>query len=168
MFKDRSIYTELRGIYDEYTIPCRIAYLKYLITQFIKLYDLGEIAVINYNLICGLVVDYYADIVRLKDFHNIEYTNFEKIIAYTAYWLHRRKPIQLISNRPNDLYTYINEMFIASFVTDGISNLINSNFSSAKIRDFLFYHLKYRLVDAQNLEMMITSCVSTAKMGNKY
>jgi hypothetical protein len=111
-----------------------------------------------------MVVDCFADIKRLKDFHNIEYTSKEKILAYTAYWLNKRRPIQIIGECPNDKYTYVNEAFISSFLITGISELIKSVYLSENLREHLYYHLIFRQIDAQNLEMLITSCVSVSRM----
>ena len=47
-------------------------------------------------------MDYFADIQRLKDFHGIELANKNKIVAYEAHWILRRKPIQIVKERSND------------------------------------------------------------------
>jgi hypothetical protein len=164
MLHDASIYKELRGIYDKQQIPRRITFLKKLMDNYIKLSGSEGLAVVNDNLISAAVIDYFADIVRLKDFHNIEYTNREKIFAYTSYWLYRRKPIQLIGLQPDEARAHINEAFISAFVSDAILEISGGKYISGNIREHLFYHLKYRLVEAKNLELLISACVSISRM----
>jgi hypothetical protein len=164
MLHDASIYKELRGIYDRQQIPRRIAFLKSLMENYIRLSGSAGLAAVNDNLISAAVIDYFADIMRVKDFHNIEYTNREKIFAYTSYWLYRRKPIQLLGLQPDEVRAHINEAFISAFISDGILELSGGSYISGNIREHLFYHLKYRLVDAKNLEMLISACVSMSRM----
>lgn len=42
----------------------------------------------------NVLIDYYSDIYRLKEFHDIELVRTEKIIAYTVAWIIKRKPLQ--------------------------------------------------------------------------
>ena len=49
------------------------------------------------------VIDYFTDIYRLKKFHKIDLANYIKITAYTAYWLVRRKPLQVIEDDPESV-----------------------------------------------------------------
>ncbi len=51
--------------------------------------------VICEEILHQVVMDYFADVYRLKEFHKIENTNMAKILAYEAYWILRRKPIQM-------------------------------------------------------------------------
>lgn len=50
---------------------------------------------ISSNALDHVVVDYFVDIDRLKDFQNIQLTYESKIYAYLAFWLLRHKPLQL-------------------------------------------------------------------------
>jgi len=155
---------ELRGNYSTDIFPIRITYLHRMLDTFLKQTSAEKDAIISENLLCHLVIDYFADVMRVKDFHNISYTSYEKIISYTAYWLYRRKPLQVSSSRVNDKYSFINEAFISGFIADSISELLGGQYISNNIKEHLFYHLKYRSVDAQNLEMMIKFCASVSKM----
>jgi hypothetical protein len=74
---------------------------------------------INGRMLKEAVVDYFSDIVRVKEFHTIKNTNKAKIYGYMAYWLLRRKPIQVINNFNG--CEYINESFIALYITSLIT-----------------------------------------------
>ena len=74
----------------------RFVYLLYKMNLFIHEYALAKKATVNRRMLAEAVHDYYVDTIRTKDFHEITYTNAEKVYAYMAYWLLRRKPIQVI------------------------------------------------------------------------
>jgi hypothetical protein len=127
---------------------------------FIEKQDLGDSVIINGKLLKRMVIDYFIDIVRIKEFHNINNINNEKIYAYTAYWLLRKKPLQAI--KAFNGCEYINELFITLFLVS--SSCITRNIDNDKknrnpaLEDFqslLFYNLKYRPVTQQSLELMI-------------
>ena len=57
------------------------------------------------------MLDYYADIFRLKEFHDIQYVRTEKIFAYTAAWIVKRKPLQFIHDTDEEKDIFVNERF---------------------------------------------------------
>ena len=65
--------------------------------EFIKDNNLSSVVAVNKILLGEVMIDYFNDIMRLKDFSKIERVNSQKKIAYTAYWILRRKPIQIIT-----------------------------------------------------------------------
>jgi len=73
MADKKSAYQELNAIYGK-AIPTRIAFLYNKIKLFLQAYGVSDFAFVNENILCHLVVDYFADIVRLKRFHNIKFT----------------------------------------------------------------------------------------------
>lgn len=110
-------------------------------------------------------MDYFSDINRLKEFHEIKKINDIKRVAYESMWLLRRKPIQIISDRPeDDNAVFANERFVLSYLThemlknrtDDILTIKASNVYSSFVNS-LYYHLKYRDCDAKVLELMILS-----------
>jgi hypothetical protein len=128
--------------------------------EFLEKQDLGDSVIINGRILKRTVIDYFIDIVRIKEFHNINNTNNEKIYAYTAYWLLRRKPLQVI--KPFNGCEFVNELFITFFLisssceTRNIDNdKKNKNPALEGFQSFLFYNLKYRSVSQQSLELMI-------------
>jgi len=138
--------------------------------EFLKFNNLSSVATVSKLLLADAILDYFHDIKRLKDFHGIKIINSQKIIAYTAYWLLHRKPIQIINPQSSDQQSNItelatlNERFVLQLIFDYLcvrqrethifqrSNKGLQNFSA-----MMLYYLSYRLRDAQSLEMIITS-----------
>ena len=50
----------------------------------------------NERIMLSVMLDYYSDIERLKQFHQIEHVRTEKIFAYLIAWIVRRKPLQFM------------------------------------------------------------------------
>jgi len=142
------------------------------LNEFLKEFKLSSVATVNKLLLANAILDYFHDIKRLKDFHGIEKINSQKIIAYTAYWLLYRKPIQ-INNPPaedppvniKELAT-LNERFVLQFILNYFSvherggHILERSSKSKGLEGFcamMLYYLEYRLRDAQSLEMIITS-----------
>ena len=49
--------------------------------------------ILNHTAMFYFICDYFADIVRLKEFHPVENTNLKKILAYGAYWFLKKHPV---------------------------------------------------------------------------
>jgi hypothetical protein len=117
---------------------------------------------INFDLLKTAIIDYFVDIARVKEYHNIERVNPEKIYGYMAYWLLRRKPIQVTGAFINN--EFINEQFITWFL---VSNILSElGISSGPLNEFqslLYYNMKYRQVTQQSLELMIKAFFSGYK-----
>ncbi len=108
------------------------------------------------------VCDYFADMIRMKEFHGIGHANLNKIYAYSSYWFMRRQPIQLISDVGNDTDLYINELFIVNNLIAKMQRHcshkeILQKQSLLEMANLWFYNLKYRIFTAQSLEMAICS-----------
>ena len=43
-----------------------------------------------------------------KKFHHIHHINETKVIAYETFWLLRRKPLQVVTQRQDDFLAFIN------------------------------------------------------------
>lgn len=116
---------------------------------------------VNHYALCYALVDYFEDIRRLKLFHNIEHINNEKIVAYTSYWLLQRKPIQLLDEDMDLLY--VNERFVLAYISDFISTeekksvLLRQESGMRAFKETLFYFLKYRVANANMIELAIIS-----------
>ncbi|MCI8734309.1 MAG: hypothetical protein HFE40_02000 [Clostridia bacterium] len=132
------------------------------VDSYIKTSDYNEtqVKLNKYSLNC-MLVDYFLDIGRLKEFHHIVHVNSIKIVAYISYWFLKRKPIQVLSDDDNLLY--INEKFITLYILDFLmsetgGNILDRQEKGLKaFREQLYYFLKFRHVDAQSLEMILTS-----------
>lgn len=126
---------------------------------FIKQGNLVDKVTVNPLLLGYTLVNYFEDIMRLKEFHHVGHVNNIKIVSYTAYWLLRMKPLQINGN--DKILSYINERFILSYILsflgDGDSSKLLSR-DNAGLKSFtetLFYYLKYRSVNPQTLEIML-------------
>jgi hypothetical protein len=127
---------------------------------FIVKKGIGQNIIIDRELLKTAICDYFVDIARVKDFHGITKVNTEKIYGYMAYWLLKRKPIQVRLLFPES--AFINELFITEFLLSSIlaeKNISHTqctqNAAFAQFQSLLYYNLKYRLVTQQSLELMI-------------
>lgn len=138
--------------------------------KFIERKGLTDCMKINCKRLGYAVCDYFADMVRMKEFHGIDHANLNKVYAYSSYWFLRRQPIQLISSVEKDTDLYINELFI-------VNNLIAKLKWHCSHKDILqkqallemanlwFYNFKFRIFTAQSLEVAI--CSFFAANGNR-
>jgi hypothetical protein len=115
----------------------------------------------NETVLMRLVLEYFADIKRLKEFHELKKINEIKIIAYETAWLLKRKPLQII-NGDIQRITYCNEQFVYSQILKFLPRNNNSEESRPftkpdSFTQFLFYHLQYRNCEPQVLELMLES-----------
>ena len=160
MESNASIYRELCGIFDSNTLHRRAAYLKNKMELFIEASDATGMLYVDPKILAHVVVDYFTDIYKIKDFNKIKNTNKAKITAYTAFWLCRRKPIQLSRPCTDDSFAFVNEAFVTTYIVDEMSNLNATMKTPEFIKENLFYHLKYRQYDAQSIELMINANIT--------
>lgn len=126
----------------------------------------------NDRILYHVILDYYSDIRRLKEFHVIKHTKTDKNIAYLAYWILKRKPIQVPNFIEKDKDIFINERFVCYIITYECVQQKQKESGNYKLDeqsmkkydryiDLLLYFLKYRECSAQMLELLI----ETFKMG---
>ncbi len=124
---------------------------------------------LNSILLGNTVMDYYTDMVRIKEFHPIEFTNVYKRIGYMVYWFLKRKPIQIISDS-KDVDVDINERFMVSYIINEFLNAKGKKNPDVKwsecwsripdkrknnFFDNWVYFLTYRGYTAQTLELAL-------------
>ncbi len=109
-----------------------------------------------------VIVDYFVDIDRLKDFQGMELVNDTKIMAYTAFWLLRHKPLQILDVDNADDLVFVNEDAVGEILRTQLLNnpadTVILEEVEAKIDEFvntMKYFFQYRLYTAQNIELMI-------------
>lgn len=171
-------YIELMNEIGEKEFKSRFAELQRQIDEFLAAAGyaivMGErgSAECNDRILYHVLLDYYADIQRLKEFHAIKHTKTDKNIAYLAYWILKRKPIQITNSVAEDRDIFINERFVCYIITyeclqqkkqsTGFCKLDEQQAKKYdKYIDLLLYFLKYRECSAQMLELLI----ETFKMG---
>lgn len=175
--------------FPEKNIESRFNHIKEEMNLFLQHDGYSLHAECNDILLGYAIIDYFTDVKRLKEFHNIENTNSAKIYAYMAYWLLREKPIQIKDNisyfnlnenltaSEANRYLYLNEKFVATYIISNILSDLNVNLNYVKNADklqdsigefmsLLIYNFKYRNFNAQNIELMITSFKSGFNLNN--
>jgi len=127
---------------------------------------LKDLFFISELAITEAVVDHFSDIKRLRNFHMIEKTEPEKVAAYTAYWVWRRKPIQLIGEPSDELLMkyhflkHFNESFAAALMISMVFDTRRIIFHDGwqrytRFTYLLNYFLCYRAVNPQALELTL-------------
>lgn len=171
MSESKSDYIYIIESFGEEKILKRFVFLKEKVSEYltqvskIQSIDKEEHFFVNDSLIEEAVIDYFADLHRLKQFHQIEKAQPQKVAAYTAYWIFRRKPIQLIKNPSDEILLsfpnikYINEVFaytlLMSLVFDN-SKPIAGDFDKFNLfQELLIYNFSYRILNSQILELVI-------------
>jgi len=125
---------------------------------------------INTTILNQVILDYFTDVYRTKELHGISKINKRKIIAYQSYWLLRRKPIVVLPTEQQEIGeseyddAFINERFVLSYLTQEFllpSLTPPENMEVEELfRNYLkhlSYHLKYRYIDQQYLELILYS-----------
>lgn len=154
-------YAELIADFGQEKLEQRYKVIYDYMKSFIERKEYTDKVRISTGLLNQMIVDYFTDMHRLKEFHDIEYANYIKIHAYSAYWLLRRKPIQIIDDTDKTL-AFVNEAFILSYIMNflhtGEENIYIQEDDREDYLEFvknLEYSLKYRDITARMLETML-------------
>lgn len=156
-------YSDILVAFGKPKIEKRYETLYEYLSAFIKRHKYEGKVIIAESVLNQVVVDYFADIHRLKNFHHIEAINYLKIHAYTGYWILRRKPLQIIEDDPKDVErAFVNEQFVASYLLQYLRGdyteviiIENERVSYLEFVKNLEYYLRYRTVTPQMLETML-------------
>lgn len=155
-------YDKLVEEIGEDIIKNRLMQLQYEMQEFLSSNGLTDKVFIQEMALNHAVMDYFSDIQRLKEYHEIEHANEIKIKAYETYWLLKRKPLQLKEQLEDDKWLYVNEKFLLTrLVSFMLGEKINIPLNGEKktvlmnFFDTLYYYLKFRKADAQSLELML-------------
>jgi hypothetical protein len=129
--------------------------------NFISKTGIDQAVHIDNDSLIFMILSYFADIVRLKEFHpNVDTTRRVTNFAYSFYWFLRSKPIQLVHGVQQDKNrsSFINEKFIAAFwVSEFVGPLkIEKGLRDRYLKE-LVYFFKYRNYNAQSLEAILTA-----------
>lgn len=147
--------------FKEEKIRSRYAWVYDLMQKYIETEKLQECVHISEDILNHVIIDYFVDIYRLKEFQDIETTHDSKIYAYLIFWIIRHKPLQ-IASEDMEKYAFINERFSAellqSYIFKNPENVPILNTSKDTMSNFvetLFYYFKYREYSAKSIEMII-------------
>jgi hypothetical protein len=102
-----------------------------MLQALLKNYGLDTFCSVNPRLLQDAVMDYFADIARIKDFHPIIHVQRNKIYAYEAYWLLRNNVIQLDGDEEiPDEFLHINEVIISHLFVWLLAKQVHESFSA--------------------------------------
>jgi hypothetical protein len=123
----------------------------------LKKQDIMDKVRIDMESLKMVVLDYFTDIARLKDFQNIAHVNVKKIYGYELFWFLRRHPIQIVQEFPDNFD--INErvaiaLFLPKILVEVGLDLKNSGKAGRDFINLLFYNMKYRIYTQQSFELM--------------
>ena len=76
----------------------RFVHLFINLQDLLDLYSLSGCCTINPQLLWKAVLDYFADIARMKEFHGHNHVQMDKVISFETYWLLKNHPIQNLAN----------------------------------------------------------------------
>ena len=166
----KSDYRDLIEEFGEDAIAERINSWKERIDAFVSSRGLvNKVLVSDRNLWLALL-SYFSDIKRLKSYHGIKEINGIKIHSYTAFWLLRKKPIQVVEEF--DDCERINERFIAFVLVDFLlrdwAEAVLSGEAQKQFIEFtetLYYTFSYRDFSAQSIEIVLTAFLAGVAVG---
>jgi hypothetical protein len=167
-------YQYLLEHFGEEKIRERTAFLIKTAELLIKNLEVENYILINNELLEQAVIDYFADVKRLKDFHGMDKVDCTKIAAYMAHWVLKRKPLQIKASVSEETYTKmpflldINEWFasyiLISMLLDMNNRLVTDLEILTRWNNFnltLIYFLIYRIVSPQTLELATVAVTIT-------
>ena len=132
--------------------------------EFIEMAGFSETAYCNERILMQVILDYFMDVMRLKEFHSIERIRTEKLFAYTISWIVRRKPIQFRDYSEEERDIFINERFAAYLLINeclmcGTKHFVQEAYAEKLVEytEMLLYYFKYRQCDPKTLELLIES-----------
>lgn len=115
------------------------------------------------RILSQILLDYYSDIDRLMEFHNIEHVRTEKIFAYMVSWIIRRKPLQYKVDSLEEKDVFVNERFAAYLMLNeclccGKEIVLPEHKKDLdEYINLLLYYFKYRECNPQAIELAISS-----------
>lgn len=172
MQKNALSYTEVLNYFGENKVTDRYKYMYDKMTEYIRVRGLEDKLYIQECILQQAIMDYFVDLYRVKEFHKLDKTNITKILAYEAYWIVRRKPIQMKENVLENKLVFANEGFVTTFLAhECLLPLGGEPMTQEEEEQFLGflrhlnYHLKYRVVDKQGLEAMFLAYQTGQSLG---
>lgn len=152
--------------------------------SFINDRNIHDYIYINKQILNNTVIDYFADIVRLKDFHNIDVANRIKIASYLSFWINRRKPLQILTETGPEIIgkkpylDNINEWFACFIITSVIFDTMKpieygveltgdkSIYRHHHFISTLAYNFTYRTVTPHSIELSLMGLIT--KVGYEF
>ncbi len=159
---EESGYQYLVEKFGEERIKKRYQWLYNQMMDYIEAKEMEGRILISDDILCHVVVDYFVDIDRLKEFQGIEKTQPSKIYAYTVFWILRHKPMQITMMENAPELAFVNEEFSSYLIRellfsepDAAAILENQREKVDNFVDTMLYYFQYRDFSAKNIELMI-------------
>lgn len=118
--------------------------------------------IISEDILKHVIVDYFVDIDRLKEFQEIEMVHASKIYAYLCFWVLRHKPLQVTVKEGANELAFINEEFATCLLRsylfsepENVAILENKKAVVDNFIDTMLYYFQYREYSAKNIELVI-------------
>ena len=160
-------YQYIIDTFGEDKVIFRGKWLYNLLEDYLTEKGLMDKVSISQSVLKHVLVDYFVDIDRLKDFAKISKANDSKIYAYTCFWLLRHKPLQINQQVDSQELVFVNEEFVTHLLIsylfsdpDGVPILNNKREEVDTFVKTLLYYFKYREYSAKNIEMIILAFVA--------
>jgi hypothetical protein len=167
---NREMYQDVIKEFGAKRISSRMKALLEQIVAIVNWSNVSDKVCINGNLLKYAVLDYFCDMYKLKHFHTtIDNAQVSKIYGYEAYWLIRRKPIQIIVPIDDDnmeSLLHINERIISfNFICKvliekevDIESLTSGQLAAlVNLYSSVFYYLRYIILTPQTMELLVES-----------
>ncbi|WP_316268063.1 hypothetical protein [Claveliimonas bilis] len=157
-------YAEMMHIIGEEKFYERFQEIKKTADEFIEEAGYKENVECNERILMHALLDYWVDIFRLKEFHEIERVRTDKIFAYLIAWILKRKPLQFIRYTEDEKDIFVNERFALFLMLNEQLLCGQKQFVAGENQDRLddyidlvLYYFKYRECNPQVIELMIES-----------
>lgn len=155
-------YQYILDRFGEEKVKSRSEWLCDQLNDYIDSRNIADKVIVSQNILKHVLVDYFVDIDRLKEFSQIPRANDTKIYAYTCYWLLRHKPIQIIQQKDAPELVFVNEEFVSCLLRSYLFSdpddipIVNSRKDSVdSFVGTMLYYFKYREYSAKTIEMII-------------
>lgn len=150
---DKQDYSDLLSGTKLKDYKARFEQLKRTADEFIVKSNFQDTVYCNIRILAQVLLDYLADIERLKEFHKIKKVRSEKIYAYLIAWIVRRKPLQYKADSEVERDIFVNERF-ATYLMLGEALCCGKDLIDEKHLDeyseyikLLLYYFKYQIGD---------------------
>jgi hypothetical protein len=160
--KESGNYCYIVKQFGEKKISSRYDWIEDLLKEFLRLKSYEGRVIISLDILKHVVIDYFVDIDRLKEFQEIERVHTSKIYAYLSYWLLRHKPLQVVVAEGAGDLAFVNEEFVCYLLRgylfsdpENIPILENKKEQVDNFVDTMLYFFQYREYSAKNIEIMI-------------
>ena len=147
--------------FGEGRLQSRYEWLYDLMQSFIVSENLQGKIHISEKILNHVIIDYFVDIYRLKEFQDIEKVHDSKIYAYLSYWLLRHKVLQ-IDGYEDENIIFVNERFVCELLVsylfkepENVSIVIDKQEVISNFLETMLYYFKYRDYSAKSIEILI-------------